>query len=218
MANLDRAFSSATSDASLQTTINEYLRRDGFQQNGVVGLRFRFQREVSPAFGFGVKLPAILGFPEFPIGTVFISDIYYTTLPDEELEFVVLHELGHIVNSHSVNNLIVYGVKRILISWFADILEIPQTQVENIIGFLKWLYTASGQRTIEEEITAQKELEADRYAVTLQGRREPAISVLTKINNQNIDAPTHVTVDGVFVTPAINARERIEAIRNLPIW
>jgi len=214
--NLERAFSTSTSDIRFQTIINDYCRRNGFQQNLVAGLRFRHQRDVSPAFGFGMKFPSILGFPEFPIGAIFISDVLCSRLPEDELEFVVLHELGHIVYSHSVNNLIVYGLKTTFVSWLTEIFEVTPTVVENVIGLLKWLYhTWSGQRTIEEQITAQKELEADRYGVTLQGRKEPAISVLIKITNQNIDAPTHVTVDGSFVLPAITARERIEAIRNL---
>lgn len=97
-------------------------------------------------------------------------------------------------------------------TWIADILECPVVLVRNIIGLLKAL---SGQSTVEERITAQKEFDADKYAVTLQGNKEPAISVLTKITNGNIDLPTHVTVDGGFITPAITARDRIEAIRNL---
>jgi Zn-dependent protease with chaperone function len=128
------------------------------------------------------------------------------------LEFVVLHELGHIVNNHSVSNLIFYGLKTTFISLVAEVFKVPAGVIENIIGFLKFLITFSGQKTIEEQITAEKEIEADRYAVRLQGKKEPALSVLTKITNGNIDLPTHVTVDGNFIIPAITARERIKAI------
>ena len=62
---------------------------------------------------------------------------------------------------------------------------------------------------------AQNELEADKYAVTLQGRKEPAISTLLKLTGGNIKSPTHVTIDGNFMLPVITCEQRIEAIRNL---
>lgn len=214
--NLNRVFSSAKPDARLKAIIGEYARRGGFQQNWVAGLQFVRQREVSPAFGFGMKFPSFLGYPEFPVGAILVSDNFCGNLPEEELGFVVAHELGHIVNSHSIQNLVVFGVKEIFVSWLAEQTEIPVDTIRNGIGLLKnIIYVLSGQGTIEEQMTAQKEIDADRYAVVHQGTKEPAISVLTKITNGNIDISTHLTVDGIFVTPAITARKRIEAIRNL---
>ena len=73
----------------------------------------------------------------------------------------------------------------------------------------------TSQKTIEEEITAQVELEADKHAVSLQGKKEPAISFFLKAARENIKAPTHVTVTGRFVLPALSFEERINALRNL---
>ncbi|MDH5374358.1 MAG: M48 family metalloprotease [Candidatus Bathyarchaeota archaeon] len=214
--NLDRVLSSAKPDTRLKVVIGEYARRGGFQQNWVAGLQFVHQHEVSPAFGFGMNFPSFLGYPEFPVGAILVSDNFCGNLPEEELEFVVAHELGHIVNNHSIQNLVVFGAKEIFVLWLAEQTEIPVDTIRNGIGLLKnIIYVLTGQRTIEEQITAQKEKDADKYAVVHQRTKEPAISVLTKITNGNIDIPTHLTVDGSFVTPAITARERIEAIRNL---
>jgi Zn-dependent protease with chaperone function len=216
--NLDRAFSSARADTKLQAIIGDCVGRSGFQRNWVTGRKFSHQNGVSPAFGFGMRFPSFLGYPEFPVGAIFVSDSYCSYFPEKELEFIVLHELGHIVNNHSINNLIVYGVKEIFVSWLSQETETPKDVIRNGIGLLKCIiYALSGQGTIEEQITRQMELDADRYGVLYQREKEPAISVLTKITGGNIDVPTHLTTDGVFVTPAITARERIDAIRNLTI-
>ena len=70
----------------------------------------------------------------------------------------------------------------------------------------------SGKRTAEEETKARFELEADNFAVTIQGRKEPAKSTLLKLCNGNIRAPTHVTVNGRFPFPVTTFEERIAAI------
>jgi len=208
MQDLKRILASATDEKKIKRIISLHLSRQGLDSSWVGGLKFADRTGDSPAFGGG------LVFANLPIGVVFVSESYCNTLPEEELEFVVLHELGHVVKSHSVASFFVALGKEFVIDLLADNLEIPRRQALAIIALVKWIFPGA---RIEEGITAEKELEADRYAVMLQRKKEPAISVLQKLARGNIKAPSHVTVTGTFVMPAITFEERIEAIRNLPV-
>jgi len=210
MENLDRILSSAKSDVRLQTIITNYLLRDGYPQNAIAGMSFKGQREDPPAFSLGLQIFRI------PWGAIYVSKNLYSILSQEELEFVVLHEVAHIVKNHIVPSSIIFIGKGMVIDFLADLLEISEKKAREALGLIKTVWTLlKGQRTIEEEIKAQNEMEADKYAVTLQGRKEPAISALFKLTEGNVKLPTHVTIDGNFMLPVITCEQRIEAMKNL---
>lgn len=208
MQDLKRILSSARDEEKIQRIIGFHLRQQGLDSNWLGGLKFTDRTGDPPAFGGGLL------FAKVPIGLVFVSESFCNALSQEELEFVVLHELGHIVKSHSIANFIVALGKEFVTDLLASNLELPREQALGIIALLKWFFPGA---RIEEGITAQKELQADEYAVTLQRKKEPAISVLQKLARENIRAPSHVTVTGAFVLPAITFEQRIDAIRNLPV-
>lgn len=70
MQNLDRIFSSARSDVRLQNIITNYLIRDGFKQNLVLGLTFGEQRNDPPAFTLGLQTL------QLPIGAIYVSESF----------------------------------------------------------------------------------------------------------------------------------------------
>ncbi|MEO0126280.1 MAG: hypothetical protein ABIL44_00850 [candidate division WOR-3 bacterium] len=91
-------------------------------------------------------------------------------------------------------------------------------KTETLVGLIKILYSLlTKKRTVEEEITVQKELEADRFAVKCQHKKGPALSVLYRLSNGQLNAPSHFTIDGSFKLPAVTYEERIKAIKSLPI-
>lgn len=210
MRSFERIVSSANADQRIQSIINSHLGRDGFQSHFVFGLTFKGKKQDSPAFSVGAEIL------RFPIGWIYVSDGLYRTLTEEELEFVVLHELGHIIKNHSIRTFIVLLGKGYIVEGIADVLDLTAKQAREALGWLKviWMLFNKKTRTIEEEISAKQELEADNYAVSHQFRKEPAISVLTKLTKGQIRRPTHFTVDGRFAFPVITAEQRIEAIRN----
>ena len=210
MNNLRRILSSAKNSIKLQFIIEHYLRLAGFTQFAVNGMVFEAKRGEPPAFAIGAQIL------NYPIGLIYVSEGLMNHLPEEELEFVVLHEMAHILNNHLISNLLVLLGKGYLTDVLADILDVSYKEAQDVIGLIKLLWMLfTRQKTIEEEITAQMELEADKYAVSLQGKKEPAISFFLKASRENIKAPTHVTVTGRFVLPALSFEERINALRNL---
>jgi len=137
-------------------------------------------------------------------------------LTQEEVEFVVLHEMGHIKNNHIVGTSLIWLGKSWIIDLIADILEVSKQTAKLCLEGIKAFYVwRKGKRTIEEEEKAKHELEADQFAVTVQGRKDPAISTLLKLSEGDIRAPSHVTNDGSFPFPVITYEERIETIRRI---
>jgi len=210
MTDIDRILKSARTTPRLQVLIGNCLSRAGYQQYAVSGLMFNEGKNDSPAFTLGFQIW------NYPIGLIFVGEKLSNFLTDNELEFVILHEFGHIIKNHLMASSFVWLGKGFIINLLADIFEVSQKRAQEYLGVLKALYTLfSGKKTIEEEAKAQIELEADKYAVNIQGLKEPAISTLLKLSKGNIRAPTHVTVDGRFPFPIITYEERIEAIKNL---
>lgn len=210
MTNVERILRVAKSDARLQTIINNHFLGIGCVQHLVGGLTFQEGKDDSPAFCLGFQIW------NYPIGVIFVGEELSQTLTDTELEFIVLHEMGHIMTNHLVGSSFVWLMKSWIIDIIADLLEVSKRKARDYLDLLKAFYVLlSGKKTVEEEAKAKIELEADQYAVTVQGQREPAISTLLKLSKGNVRAPTHVTFDGRFPFPIITYEERIEAIRNL---
>lgn len=216
MQSLDRILSSAKADDKLQFIIDNHLGKDGVNSLLVIGLTFKEQREDPPALSLGgrVSLGQIF---DLPIGAICISEGFYRILNDAQLEFVVLHELGHVLKNHWAANLIILLAKDFIVEQLAKAFGTSIEKAKENLGLIKKGLSLFGVRAgrIEEEIKAKNELESDRYAVLHQVGKAPAISVLQILAAGNVSAPTHVTVDGSFTFPVITAEERIEAIRNL---
>ena len=212
MTNVERILRDAKSDVRLQTIINNYFQRVGYAQHLVGGLTFKEKKDDSPAFCLGFQVFNI------PIGVIFVSEGLSKVLTDEELEFTVLHEMGHIMKNHFVGTSFVWLMKSWIIDIIADSLDVSKRKARDHLDLLKAFYVLlSGKKTVEEEAKARLELEADQYAVMVQGRKEPAKSTLLKLSKGDIRAPTHITFDGRFPFPVITYEERLEAIRNLTL-
>jgi len=211
MTNVEDILRVAKNDAKSQTIINNYFQRIGYTRHFVWGYAFKEKPDDSPAFCLGFQIFNL------PLGLVFVSEGLSKILKDEELEFVILHEMGHIMKNHFVLTSFVWLMKSWIVDIIADGLEVSKKKATEYLEWLKAIYVilSGGRRTMEEEAKAKVELEADQYAVTFQGKKEPAISTLLKLSKGNIRAPTHVTFDGRFPFPVTTFEERIEAIRKL---
>jgi len=206
--SVERILRIAKTDVRLQTIINNYIQSLGHIQHFVGGLSFKEEKDDSPAFTLGVQIL------NFPIGGIFVSEGLMKILTQEELEFVVLHEMGHIMKNHFVGSSFIWLMKSWIIDIIADTSEVSRQKAKEYLEWLKAIYVLlSGKKTMEEEAKARFELEADNFAIMVQGRKEHAISTLLKLSKGNIRAPTHVTFDGRFPFPIITYEERIRAIQ-----
>jgi len=209
---LERIVSSAVQDKRLDVIINHLSTKESINFTAVLGMRFKTEGEDPSAFCLGFQISG------FPIGLIFVSDELYNSLGNEELEFVIAHEIGHIMLNHCVISSALSFVKEVFIYLLSNMLECSRKKAEDFFGIIKLiLVLISKQKTIEEEITAQKELEADEYAVCLQKEKNAALSALTKLAGGNTHIFTHVTEDGKFKFPVLTFEDRIKHIKNITI-
>jgi len=160
MSNVERILKVARSDVRLQTIINDYFLRVGYPQHFVSGYTFKEEKDDSPAFCLGFQILKI------PIGFVFVSEGFSKFLTQEESEFAVLHEIGHIINNHFVGTSFIWLMKSWIIDIIADSFEVSKRKAMQYLEGLKAFYVLlSGKKTIEEEAKARLELEADQYAI-----------------------------------------------------
>lgn len=212
MNQFEKIISSVVNDGYIDTIISDLLTKKGIKITAVMGMKFTEESEDHPlGFTLGIQL-----FDFFPVGLIFISDRLYHSLNKEEMEFVVAHEIGHIMLNHLVISSLLAFTKEIFITTLMNWLSLTRKEAENIVGVIKLISAViSRQTTIEERITAQKELDADKYAVQLQGRKEPALSCLRKFLAESSLGISHITENGLFKFPALTFKERIRAIESL---
>jgi Zn-dependent protease with chaperone function len=201
----------------LQILINTYLREKHINPGGILIIELpNFKESAAFCIGFRIKIDEL--HIDWPLGFIFISRTLIENLKEDECQFVVYHELGHIMNNHLILTALVVLCKQKLINWLAKKLKSSTKDAETLVGLIKILYSLlTKKRSIEEKITAQKELDADRFAVKCQHKKGPALSVFYKLSNGQLNAPSHFTIDGSFRLPAITYEERIKAIKSLPI-
>lgn len=208
---LERIESSSVHDPVIQNIIDDHLEKTNCQWKLVMGRRFPAELNDPPAFSRGIYICNI------PLGVVYISDQLYEKLSSEELQYIVLHEICHILYNDSAANFLVElgksGFSHLLSKWT----NLELYAVEDILGGVKAVLETFGYPGAEEQVRRNQELNADKYAVVWMGKREPAISALTKLVQGKVESLSHITRYGTFEFPVITIKERIQAIKQLKI-
>lgn len=197
------------SDRDIQSIVDSILNKQGFHTHLVCAGAFNdsFVKKYgidSPALSLGITFT-------LPIGVVLLHRSFLKGVPRDWIEFAIAHELGHICLNHFPIDVLISE------TWNA----IPQNLRELWIRFKSIAYAISSLLSAEksyrfpvEEITAQKELAADQWAVRALGRKEPALEFLNWIKEQGITV-SHISPVGGF--PALTIDERIRHLENLVI-
>jgi len=206
---LERIEQSSVGDDVIQSLIDDHLDQLNSPLRLVSGRRFEAEPIDPPAFSRGIYVCNV------PIGAIYVSNQLYNVLDKDELRYIVLHEMCHILNNNSAANVLLElsktGFNLLLSKWA----KMPLHEVEDIVGGVKTIIKEFGYPGVEEQVKKSQELNADKYAVIWMGKREPAISALTKLAQGNIEKLSHVTRYGSFEFPVITIKERIEAIKSL---
>ncbi|MEM3586732.1 MAG: M48 family metalloprotease [Candidatus Jordarchaeaceae archaeon] len=208
---LDRIENSSVDDPAIQKIIDAHLDCINSPLKLVSGRRFNAEPNDPPAFSRGIYIAGV------PLGAIYVSDQLYEKLNSDELLYIVLHEICHIINNNSAANFLFElgkaGFNLLLSKWT----NLPLEAVEDILGNVKTIIKEFGYPGIEEHIRRSQELEADKYAVVWMGKKEPAISALIKMVQGKMESISHVTRYGRFEFPVLTIKERIEAINQLKI-
>ena len=92
----------------------------------VGGLTFKEENDDSPAFCLGFQIF------DYPIGAIFVGENLSKNLTDPELEFVVLHEMGHVMKNHFVSTSFVWLMKSWVIGIIGDMFDVSEKKSKGI--------------------------------------------------------------------------------------
>lgn len=214
---LEKVISKAKEDKDFQQFVDYCLNKCDYPAGGIKGKIFRHKDNMPPAFTLGLRLP-VLNFLQLPsrIGAIFISDKLPVLLSSRELEYVVLHELGHVEYNHIIANVSVSFGKQIFTTFLQDYFSIPKSEAENLLGLGKWvLRSIFGLLGVEETITKNQELKADKHAIRTMGEKDSAVSALLKLSEGKTSLPSRVVRDGEFEFEVMTVKERIKQISEI---
>lgn len=208
---LDRIEESSVGEPVIQNIIDAHLECINSPLKLLSGRRFNAEPNDPPVFSRGLYESCV------PLGAIYVSDQLYKKLDTEELQYIVLHEIHHILNNDSGANFLSEFEKpgfNLLLSKWA---QIHLLETEAILEDIRAVIKECGYPGVEEQVGRNQELNADKYAVTWMEKKEPAISALTKLAQVKVESLPHVTKYGSFDLPELTIKERIEAIKKISI-
>lgn len=152
---------------------------------------------------------SILGFsPPACGGLIQVNDKILSKFPDNEIRFILAHECAHIFNNHTIA------------TGFWHLLEkaVKGDNNENYqaVEFIKLILALGSKSNLppNAETLRTQEYEADRIAVNITGDLNSAISCLTKLAGNDMNAPSHTWELFGSAVPAMTMGERINSLRS----
>ncbi|MGQ9723099.1 MAG: M48 family metalloprotease [Candidatus Jordarchaeum sp.] len=208
---LERIEGSSVHEPVIQNIIDDHLEKTNCQWKLVSGKRFPAESNDPPAFSRGIYICNI------PLGVIYISDQLYGKLNSEELQYIVLHEICHILYNDSAANFLFEWGKSGFSHLFSKWTNLELYAVEDILGGVKAVLKTFGYPGVEEQVRRNQELNADKYAVIWMGKKDPAIGALTKLVEGKVESLSHITRYGKFEFPALTINERIQYLKQIKI-
>lgn len=150
---------------------------------------------------FGFESPAVGGIVNIN------EKILSKGFTDSEIRFIIAHECAHIFNNHVIARL------------FWDILEqtFKGEKKENhqLVEFIKAGFVLLSQSHLppNAETLRDQEYEADKIAVSITGDLQSAISCLSKLVGNNMNASSHTWELFDTNVPVMTMGQRIETLR-----
>lgn len=175
-----------------------------FHRNGSVQLEITEDAKY-PAFAQGL---CVLN---YAFGRVEVKKGLVQLLRQDELDFVLLHELAHIVENHL---------------FWQTVVDLPQNtlnaltpydqsarDVNLLVHALKAVCVVTGNLPPEASISKAQEIGADVQAICLTRNLNAAISTLTKLVDNDLDQPSHLWEYLGIKLPIMTMKERLDEIQ-----
>jgi len=162
------------------------------------------------AAAVGVKInERILGLETPAVGgIIYVNDkLLNKGFTDSEISFILAHECTHIFNNH------------VITTAFWNVLEQAVKGENNehyeLVEFLKLALALSSKSKLppNAETLRNQEYEADRIGVNITGDLASAISCLSKLASNDMNAPSHTWELFGEAVPAMTMGERIATLR-----
>jgi Zn-dependent protease with chaperone function len=183
----------------------EFLRRMNIYYGFIIVCNYN--KKDFPQFGIAASI-GLSG-----LGIIFIEKSFFEDreIPEELKEFIIAHEVAHIVRSHAILSLLTRKLFEISTEAIGESIEKAETIAETIVIFLLGLFLLFSLTMVDINVVKSQELEADNLAIQLAGY-EGALhfaKMLEVFKKQGIDV-SHEAILGV---PALTIEERINNLR-----
>jgi len=194
--------------------IDKFLQRIGHNQNKISVKLYKGLKNGSLAYSWGLLL-----FGNYN-GTIFISKDIVKNIPnlsEDELDFIIAHELSHILCDHSSISFISELPDLILniIPIFNHKIQIFAKIAKVGIDLFNFNTILSGDLPYKEKLRRNQELEADQLAIHLTRNKEAAISCLEKLSNRKLWCGSHFSKVFNYDYPILRYEDRLSFIKNL---
>ena len=198
------------SKTMIQSKINNFMQKLNIPSHGIYAELYDGLKNGSLAYSKGSYFLGVY------MGGIFISKditLHIPQLTEEEFDFVITHELSHIILRHYPTSIILELPNAILTSIKEDWAKITELGID----FIKLMLILKGNLPPKENIKKNQEIEADIQAVYLTYNKASAMSCLRKLAKGNIFCGSHHTK--IFNTdfPILYFNERISAIEQLQL-
>jgi Zn-dependent protease with chaperone function len=145
-----------------------------------------------------------------PLGQIFISRSLLEKLSEDEVNFVIAHEVVHIDQNHLPATILLKLPKDIIDA--LGKVDLRALGLSLLWDFVKLWIRFQGGLPPEAAITKQQELQADVWAIFLTGNKTAAINCLKKLVNNNLESPSHLWEVFDVKLPIMTMRERINDV------
>lgn len=189
----------------MQMTVDQIFSRLGTKTTLV--LVKNTNNTIAGAIGLKIIKP-LLGFePPSVGGIVLINEKSLKGFTDQEIQFILAHECSHIFNNHIVSKLFWNLLEKIL--------KGEQNENYQLIEILKAFLALVSPSHLppNAENLRNQEYEADHLAVSITGDLSSAISCLSKLVGNDMNAPSHTWELFGSVVPAMTMGQRLDALR-----
>ena len=193
------------SDAALlQARVDGFLLALGVQKHGV---KVEIVSGKSlPATARGVNLW------NYPFGQILIhTDL--TALSKDELDFILAHELMHILHNHLPISVLA-SLPKSMIDALAKV-NSDALWLKLITDFLKLLPLFSGRLPPEVSLTKDQEIQADVFSICLTGNRTAALEALKKLVDSKLDEASHKWEAFGVELPVMTMKQRLAEIQRI---
>jgi len=185
----------------LQRIANKFFNDLGNDTALVVVEIFDNQKTLAEAKGF--KFPIF----NVPFGQIRVSSSLLDSLSEDEIKFVLAHEVVHIDQNHLPIGILAKLPEAIIEDLGKN--ESNAKVLSTVLKLVKLYIHSQGDLPPDVAITKQQELQADFWAIWLTKNKTSAITCLRKLVNNNLNTYSHIWEVFDVKLPIMTMRERI---------
>jgi Zn-dependent protease with chaperone function len=152
-------------------------------------------------------------FAGYALGLIRINPSVLNLLTGEEIDFVLSHELFHILDNH----LITRGKMEISKAMLNEISKADEdaNAIKAILELINIASVVVSKLSFVPSITKVQEISTDVWAIRFTGNYNAAVSALTKLVKHDLDHPSHLWELYGVKLPVMSMNERLKEVQTV---